>query len=65
MKTCWEFKKCNPERKNTCPAYPNRGNDCWRVTGTKCGGVEQGDVHSKLAMCRKCDYYNSGECQKA
>ncbi len=60
---CWEFKKCPPERRDSCPAYPDRGRDCWRVTGTMCGGVKQADLHTKLEKCRECTYYQSGYCQ--
>ncbi len=61
---CWEFKNCPSARQENCPAYPSRGIECWRVTGTQCGGVEQGDMKTKIAKCRECDYFNSGHCKK-
>ena len=53
---CWEFKNC--------PAYPGSGNECWKVTGTMCGGVEQEDVENKIQKCRQCEYYQSPDCKK-
>jgi hypothetical protein len=32
------------------------------VTGTMCGGVEQGDLHTKIDKCRHCDFYKSDDC---
>ena len=61
---CWESKNCPTDRQNGCPAYPNRGTECWKVTGTMCGGVEQGDMGSKIAKCRECNYYQSDDCEK-
>ncbi len=57
--TCWEMKNCPPERRNSCPAYPNDGSSCWMVTGTLCGGKEQGSYREKMANCRKCDVYKA------
>jgi len=54
---CWEMKNCPPERRDNCPAYPDQGNACWTVTGTMCGGKEQGSYHEKIENCRKCDVY--------
>ena len=61
--TCWEMKNCPPERRDTCPAYPDRGNQCWIVTGTLCGGKEQGSYREKMANCRKCDVYKAAHGQ--
>jgi hypothetical protein len=55
--TCWEMKNCPPDRRNSCPAYPNHGGQCWMVTATLCGGKEQGSYHEKMANCRKCDVH--------
>ncbi len=57
--TCWEMKNCPPDRRNSCPAYPDQGNQCWVVTGTLCGGQEQGSYREKMANCRKCDVYKA------
>ena len=61
---CWEFKNCPVERRNDCKAHPDHGKDCWRATGTMCGGVQQLDVVVKLEMCHKCKFYNSPHCEK-
>nr|MBF0223197.1 CZB domain-containing protein [Desulfobulbaceae bacterium] len=57
--TCWEMKDCPTSRRNSCPAYPDSGGDCWMVTGTQCGGKEQGTYQDKMAACRKCDVYKA------
>jgi len=54
---CWEIKNCPTDRRNTCPAYPNDGSKCWMVTGTLCGGIEQGSYHQKMTKCNQCDVY--------
>jgi len=57
--TCWEMKNCPSERRDICPAYPNQGSTCWTVTGTQCGGKEQGSYHEKIANCRKCNVFEA------
>jgi hypothetical protein len=53
---CWEFQKCG--RETECPAYPNRGFDCWNVEGTLCRGERQGAYDQKVKSCREvCKYY--------
>lgn len=56
---CWEFKNCPEDTHKACPAYPARGLDCWKVTGTKCekGKMEKATVHEKIAYCRECGFY--------
>jgi hypothetical protein len=56
---CWDYKKCPEGVCEKCPAYPKRGHDCWKVTGTKCGGgkIEMASISEKIAHCRQCDYY--------
>ncbi len=57
---CWEFKNCPEEIRTKCPAYPLRGKDCWKVTGTKCEGgtIEKSSLAEKIEFCRKeCDFY--------
>jgi len=58
-KNCWEFKNCPMDTYKGCPAYPNKGLDCWKVTGTKCdkGRFEMSTLDEKLEFCRKCDFY--------
>jgi len=60
---CWEMKNCPPERRDNCPAYPDQGNACWTVTGTMCGGKEQGSYHEKIENCRKCDVFAAAHGQ--
>lgn len=55
--TCWEMKNCPADRRNSCPAYPQHGGQCWMVTATLCGGKEQGSYHDKMANCKKCNVY--------
>jgi hypothetical protein len=45
--------------RDTCPSYPKRGLDCWKITGTKCGkgAVEKATANEKIEYCRKCDFY--------
>lgn len=56
---CWEFKKCPEETFSLCPAYPDRGLDCWKVTGTKCerGKMEKASIAEKVRHCGTCDFY--------
>ncbi|MBU4154253.1 MAG: CZB domain-containing protein [Proteobacteria bacterium] len=55
--TCWEIKNCPTDRRNSCPAYPEHGGQCWMVTATLCGGQEQGSYHEKMTNCKKCNVY--------
>ena len=52
---CWEFKKCGRDEKGdraeelgVCPAFPDNGKKCARITGTLCGGTVQGSFVTKL-----------------
>ncbi|HAK58769.1 MAG TPA: hypothetical protein DCO77_00055 [Nitrospiraceae bacterium] len=56
---CREFKKCPEETHRNCPAYPDRGLECWKVTGTRCerGIMEKSSVFLKIEHCSKCDFY--------
>ena len=58
---CWEFKNCPKEIHEHCPAYPHRGLDCWRVTGTKCemGKYEKASLAEKVSYCRNCEFYKT------
>ena len=62
---CWEEKNCPPERRDSCPAYPDAGHECWMVTGTLCGGQEQGSFHEKLANCKQCVVYQKNQDRAA
>ncbi len=68
---CWEFQKCGRERGGgrekelgLCPAYPDHGTTCARVTGTLCGGRVQGTFAMKVGGCMKCDFYRSPHYRK-
>ena len=56
---CWEFMKCPQDILESCPAHPDRGVDCWKVTGTKCGQGRHAmeSVGEKIQFCRQCEYY--------
>jgi hypothetical protein len=56
---CWEFRRCTPVARALCPAHPDHGRRCWKVTGLRCDGglVAKRTVEEKLAYCRGCDYY--------
>jgi hypothetical protein len=58
---CWEFKHCAPVVRDTCPAHPDRGRVCWKVTGTKCDGgvVEKASLAEKIDFCRRCAFYQT------
>lgn len=56
---CWEFKQCGRDKTKDCPAYPNRGKDCWKVAGTMCGGKPQGSFARKLISCMYCEFYKA------
>ena len=57
---CWEYMDCLPEIYKNCPAYPDKGLDCWKVTGTRCdhGRMEKASVTEKIEFCRTCGFYN-------
>ncbi|MEJ2313299.1 MAG: hypothetical protein P8Y85_00665 [Nitrospirota bacterium] len=58
--TCWDFMKCPREVCTSCPAYPDCGLECWKLTGTKCRGGEfvKASFDEKILYCRnECDYY--------
>ncbi len=57
---CWEFMECVPETYKNCPAYPDKGLDCWKVTGTKCdhGRLEMASLFEKVDFCKNCKFYN-------
>jgi len=69
---CWEFRKCGRERGGdradelgVCPAYPDNGRSCARVSGTMCEGVVQGDFVLKFPTCITCEYYKSAHYDKS
>lgn len=56
---CWEMKECTEETYRDCPAYPDKGQDCWKVTGTLCDGgkIQKASKQEKIAFCLTCDFY--------
>ncbi len=56
---CWEFMKCPEETREACPAYPDKGLDCWKVTGTRCakGTIQKASALEKVGYCRNCAFY--------
>ena len=60
-KSCWEFMHCEKEIREHCPAYPARGLDCWKVTGTKCerGLLEMKSLEEKIHHCRACAFFKA------
>ncbi len=53
---CWDHMKCG--KQAACPAYPNRGFDCWNVEATLCRGERQGNYDAKIGNCRNsCSFY--------
>ncbi len=56
---CWEFRHCPEKTFTTCPAYPSKGLDCWKITGTKCdaGRIEKHTIDEKILFCRKCEFF--------
>lgn len=68
---CWEYTRCGREKGGIkvaelgpCPAYPDGGQTCARVSGTLCNGIKQGNLASKLTECMRCDFYNSEEYRR-
>ena len=62
LKTCWQEKNCG---KPECPAYGSRDHRCWMISGTYCRNEIQGSFHEKIEACRKCNFYQSMQEQKA
>lgn len=56
---CWEHLKCSDSVRGSCPAYPDRGRSCWKVTGTMCDGgrMRKATVAEKVEHCRNCEFY--------
>jgi len=56
---CWEHLKCSDGVRSNCPAFPENGKACWKVTGTMCdsGRMRKATVIEKVEFCRRCDFY--------
>lgn len=58
----------NAAQKGVCPTATEKateglhsgtcgGRACWAISGTMCGGSQQGTFASKIANCQNCDFY--------
>lgn len=59
---CWEFMNCPDEVCSACPAYPEYGFECWKLTGTKCnsGAFFKTSFEEKILHCRnECEFYKT------
>ncbi|GAB4389511.1 MAG: hypothetical protein Kow0025_15330 [Thermodesulfovibrionales bacterium] len=59
---CWEYMDCPADTRLGCPAYPDMGRECWKVTGTRCGrgAIEQRNHTEKILYCRgQCPFYQN------
>lgn len=57
---CWAVRKCPKTRKLECPAWEFRsGNLCWFINGTICDGKVYKKWKDKMALCRRCNVFNS------
>lgn len=56
---CWDFINCGVLVYKDCPAYPNSGLDCWKITGTKCdgGSIVKATKAEKIEFCKRCSFY--------
>jgi len=56
---CWEFMSCPREVYTSCPAYPMRGHECWKMPHTLCDGGRhvKDSLVEKVSFCRQCEYY--------
>jgi hypothetical protein len=64
LPNCWEVINCSYDVRSKCPAQPDMGRECWKVTGTLCMcSSHEGDKRSlsdKIVVCRnECAYYQS------
>jgi hypothetical protein len=41
---CWEQKQCSVEKRESCPAYAQKGVPCWQVMRDKQGNLKPGCV---------------------
>lgn len=60
LPNCWEVMDCGEDTYSRCPAYPDLGKECWKVTGTLCaqGRFKMADLSEKILYCRnQCSFY--------
>ena len=41
---CWEQKQCSVEKRESCPAFAQKGQPCWQVMRDQQGNLKQGCV---------------------
>lgn len=59
-KDCWQVKACPPETRRSCPAREFRaGHLCWLINGTVCHGEPQKSWQKKMALCRRCQVFQT------
>jgi len=59
---CWEFMECGQATCEICPAYPDHGRECWKLTGTRCAGGKyiKASFEEKILHCRNnCKFYKT------
>ncbi len=59
---CWEFMNCPSEACEACPAYPDHGRECWKITSTRCKGGKfvKATLEEKILYCRnECYFYKT------
>ena len=57
---CWDAENCSDDVRSTCPAYPDMGKVCWKITMTQCGNgkVRKMSLLEKIIYCRnECAFY--------
>ncbi len=54
---CWDILNCPTGSRQQCPAFNAEEDRCWRISGTWCKGLKQGDARSKLKNCMTCQAY--------
>ncbi len=56
---CWDYLGCTERVRNSCPAYPDHGSDCWKITGTLChrGKIKSASPKGKFEHCHSCEFY--------
>jgi hypothetical protein len=45
---CWEQKQCSAEKRESCPAYVEKGVPCWQVLRDKQGNLKSGCLECEV-----------------
>ncbi len=48
---CWEITQCPPEKRESCSAYIDRTQPCWKLASTACS--------KDLKQCQRCEVFLS------